>query len=63
MDRYPQLTAEDNLLEILNIVFYTIFLAEMLIKITGLGFKKYIKNYFNSFDCTIVIISSIDVII
>ena len=34
----------------------------MILKLLGLGLKYYFKDKFNSFDCAIVVISSIDVI-
>ena len=42
--------------------FFTVFLVEMLIKVTGLGYYEYFKDQFNSFDFSIVVISSVDVI-
>jgi uncharacterized membrane protein len=33
--------------------FFTIFLAEMIIKLIGLGLKTYIKDRFNIFDAII----------
>ena len=46
----------------LNIFFFTVFLIEMIIKITGLGPKGYIRDRMNIFDGTIVIVSAIEII-
>ena len=62
-DKYPEDPYLNMIFEKTNIVFFTIFLLEMVIKITGYGFKKYFKDSFNSFDCIIVLISCVDVIL
>jgi voltage-gated sodium channel len=43
------------------LVFYTIFVVELIFKLGGLGFKEYFKDKFNAFDFLIVVVSSIDV--
>jgi hypothetical protein len=45
------------------LVFYFLFLAEMIIKQIGLGCKSYLNDAFNIFDMIIVILSSIDVVL
>lgn len=45
-----------DVLEILNYIFTAIFALEMLIKLVALGLYGYIKDAFNLFDGTIVII-------
>ena len=50
-----------RILDDINLIFYAIFAAEMIIKLIGLGIKQYFKEKFNCFDFVIVIISSIDV--
>jgi len=48
------------MLESVNQVFSLIFFLELLIKLVGLGFKGYFSDWFNVFDCFIVIISVAD---
>jgi hypothetical protein len=47
-------------LSICNDFFTFAFLAEMLIKISGLGVKNYIQEHFNIFDSTVVCLSLVD---
>lgn len=63
MDRYPVNPTEVKITDLINVVFYTIFLLEMVIKITGMGFKGYIRDKFNIFDAIIVILSTIDLVL
>ena len=62
-DRYPIDTSSEAFMESLNLVFFAIFLLEMIVKMIGLGFKLYIKENFNIFDCIIVLISTVDILI
>eukprot|EP00286_Rhodomonas_abbreviata_P000279 CAMPEP_0181291404 /NCGR_PEP_ID=MMETSP1101-20121128/1948_1 /TAXON_ID=46948 /ORGANISM="Rhodomonas abbreviata, Strain Caron Lab Isolate" /LENGTH=1755 /DNA_ID=CAMNT_0023395791 /DNA_START=9 /DNA_END=5276 /DNA_ORIENTATION=- len=48
-------------LEFANVFFAIVFLAEMIIKILGLGFNKYVSNYLNLFDALIVIASLVEI--
>ena len=48
-------------LEISNIFFCVIFVSEMIIKVIGLGLKKYINSRMNCFDAVIVVISFVEV--
>jgi hypothetical protein len=50
-------------LESINLVFFTIFLAEMILKIVGLGFSTYASDKFNLFDSLIVGVSLLDIIL
>jgi hypothetical protein len=43
-----------------NIVFTIIFFLEMVLKMFGLGLKKYFSDAFNIFDCIIVCLSLLD---
>ena len=47
----------------MNEVFTWCFLAEMIIKLIGLGVKDYTRDAFNIFDACLVIISMIDYIV
>nr|XP_058951235.1 voltage-dependent N-type calcium channel subunit alpha-1B-like isoform X1 [Pocillopora verrucosa]XP_058951236.1 voltage-dependent N-type calcium channel subunit alpha-1B-like isoform X1 [Pocillopora verrucosa]XP_058951237.1 voltage-dependent N-type calcium channel subunit alpha-1B-like isoform X1 [Pocillopora verrucosa]XP_058951238.1 voltage-dependent N-type calcium channel subunit alpha-1B-like isoform X1 [Pocillopora verrucosa] len=46
-----------------EIVFLTLFFAEMILKIYGLGFHVYFNSSFNCFDCSIVISGFLDIIL
>lgn len=47
----------------MNEIFSWCFLAEMIIKLIGLGVKDYTRDAFNIFDACLVIISLVDYII
>ena len=47
----------------LNLLCSIIFIAEMVIKLVGLGFKEYAADGFNIFDCVIVQISIFEIVI
>ena len=62
-DRYP---ADKNIIEMhqkLNEIFTYLFIAEMLMKLLGMGFKEYARDRFNLFDAFIVVMSIIDIIL
>ena len=63
MDEYPMDPTKDFILEKINIVFFAVFFLEMIFKMIGMGLKNYFKDYFNTFDCIIVMISCIDVVL
>lgn len=63
MDRYPIDEKESDTLEILNMIFFSIFLIELVIKLLSQGFKFYVIDKFNWFDSLVVLISSLDVIL
>ena len=52
-----------NIFEGFNIVFYFIFLMEMVVKLVGQGLRSYFLDKFNAFDALIVAISSLDIVI
>ena len=61
LDKYPNF--DDSILDVLgflNYFFTVIFTSEVVLKITGLSWKVYIKDNFNKFDLMIVIISIIE---
>ena len=39
------------------------FLAEMIIKLAGLGFRDYVRDGFNDFDGILVIISMVEIVL
>ena len=63
LDKYPEDTELVNISEILNEFFTWAFVAEMIIKLLGLGFKEYVRDSFNIFDAIIVILSIVDIIV
>jgi hypothetical protein len=62
-DRYLIEPALEEKLEMINLIFFVIFTLEMIVKVIGLGPKMYIKDNFNIFDASIVLISMVDVMI
>lgn len=62
-DKYPDW--DSSVLELLNLtntIFTIIFTAEVVFKLIGLGVRGYVSDKFNIFDCLIVIISLLDMI-
>ncbi len=49
-------------MEIANLIYTIAFAMEMVIKMYGLGLINYVRDRFNIFDCTIVMLSLIDII-
>ena len=62
-DTYPENEELDRITLKINLVFFTIFVVEIVIKLLGLGFSEYIKDKFNIFDFVIIIMSAADLII
>ena len=62
-DKYPQKKSRIEVLADLNLVCSIIFIVEMVIKLIGLGFKEYVSDGFNIFDCVIVHISVFEIVI
>ena len=52
----------ENGIEMLFNVFLIIFIIEMIMKLIGFGFKKYIRDPANVLDATIVLISAAEYI-
>jgi Ion transport protein len=42
-------------------MFFSVFLSEMIIKIIGMGPKRYVQDRYNIFDAIIVTLSVVDV--
>lgn len=59
-EHYNQSEQQNNIGEIANIFFTVIFTSEMILKLFGLGIKKYVSDGFNVFDGVIVIVSLIE---
>ena len=62
-DSYPISYETQTYLDFLNMVLSYIFIAEMVIKLIGLGIREYCSDSFNIFDGTVVIISIVEMII
>jgi hypothetical protein len=52
-----------DMLNYVNLVFTGIFIVELVIKLFGLGFKLYLKDFFNVFDAFVVSISIVELVI
>ena len=63
LERYPEDKNTIEISQVLNDVFTWSFVAEMVIKLIGLGFKEYVRDPFNLFDAFIVILSLVDMIV
>jgi hypothetical protein len=50
-------------LAIINYFFTAVFTIEMILKIVGLGFRVYCRDNFNLFDCLVVCLSFVEIII
>ncbi|XP_066927937.1 sodium channel protein 1 brain-like isoform X5 [Clytia hemisphaerica] len=62
-EHYDMDTTYKYFLEICNYVFTTMFAIEMVMKILGYTLKGYLKNKWNMFDGTLVIVSIIDILL
>lgn len=63
VDTYDQSNRKENFLAVCNVVFTWLFTAEMVFKIVGLGPTLYVKDAYNVFDATVVMLSIVDFII
>lgn len=57
---YEMPTTLETILYDGNLFFTTFFALEMVIKIFGLGIKKYVKDGFNDFDAIIVVVGLLE---
>jgi hypothetical protein len=62
LDRHPISDAELIAIEYTNLLFYGVFVVEMIINLFGLGFRAYLKEGGRVFDMILVIISTIDLL-
>ena len=63
MDRYPIEPKEAQTLETINNYCTWIFVAELVIKVLGLGIHTYVSDSLNQFDAVVVIISIVEIIL
>lgn len=61
LDAYPVNDTMQHDLDLANIAFFSLFLLEMLVKLGGMGPRRYIRDRYNIFDAIIVTLSVIDV--
>jgi hypothetical protein len=61
MSSYPPDKQRENRVELLNLIFFGFFLVELMIKLTGCGFRNYFKDRYNWFDFIVVGFSTIDI--
>lgn len=62
-EHYNQPQWLDDFQEVANVVFVTLFLLEMLLKMYSLGLKGYFFSLFNRFDCFVVVSSILESIL
>tara|TARA_A100001015_G_scaffold58232_1_gene64128 strand:+ start:1617 stop:2252 length:636 start_codon:yes stop_codon:yes gene_type:complete len=62
LERYPEDEETTEVSNVLNDVFTWSFVAEMVIKLIGLGFREYVRDSFNLFDAFVVVLSLVDMI-
>ena len=63
LEKYPGDPTREEISNLLNIVFTWAFVAEMIIKLIGLGFRVYARDNFNLFDAAIVVLAGVDMIV
>ena len=63
MDFHPMNSGYQDNLDLMNTFLTWIFIAEMVAKLIGLGFKAYASDSFNIFDCTVVMISVVELVL
>ena len=61
LSSYPSDIHREERVELLNLIFFGFFVIELLIKLTGCGFKNYFKDRYNWFDFIVVGFSTIDI--
>lgn len=60
IDRYGITKDTELKLYYANMVLTIVFVIEMVVKIFGLGIKEYLRDGFNIFDATIIIIGLLE---
>jgi len=59
-DHYPMEAATAEALEVINFVLTILFAIEMMVKILGLGIRRYGRDPFNAFDAVIVLTTIVE---
>ena len=60
MDRVNISPQELQITDTLNSIFEYAFIAEMIVKLMGMGFKEYARDYYNLLDALLVVASVVD---
>lgn len=60
-DKYPQTDEQTKLQELLNNIFYAIFITEICVKMLGVGVLNYLRDSYNVYDTVIIIFSTIEI--
>ena len=63
LERYPEQAEELAIQDVLNEFFTWCFVAELVIKLNGLGVKEYARDSYNLFDALVVVLSLVDIIV
>lgn len=63
LDRYEIHPETSKFYEDINFVLSMVFLAEMIIKLYGLGFFEYVSDPLNIFDAVIVTLSVVEIVL
>lgn len=63
LDRFPTNEKEAQVLAIINVFITCCFFVEMIIRLIGVGIKKYCEDYFNILDSLIICVSIADIVI
>ena len=62
LDKYPSDPDTDVILAMFNTIFTYIFIAEMSLKVIGLGPLRYMKDRMNYLDALVVILSIVELL-
>ncbi|XP_066934051.1 voltage-dependent T-type calcium channel subunit alpha-1H-like isoform X1 [Clytia hemisphaerica] len=63
VEHYNEPERMTKILEILNLIFIWIFTIEMIVKMFGIGLRAYFQMGFNCFDCIVVMLSMMELLI
>lgn len=59
--KYPSDQNTEVMIRYLNIGSFVFFVVELIVRLIAAGFKLFLKDKFNWFDATVVIVSGIDI--
>lgn len=64
LDKYPEDFRVTSVVSKLNLMFVIIFAIDLFVQLFAYGFKAFFKGaWFNTFDCIIVIASTVDIVL
>eukprot|EP00951_Prasinocladus_malaysianus_P002849 scaffold20217_cov44-Prasinocladus_malaysianus.AAC.1 len=61
VERHPQPQLEATIMDSINYVLTAYFALEMVIKLLGLGVRKYVEDTMNVFDAIVVVVSLVEI--